>query len=269
MSKKVRYKKKYKGTRYVAKVLNKYFKLKYPTYNSALPKAREINSLLKLNGTKFTVKNVSSFIRKPQKNKFIKQKPLLFYKLSQIIPYYEMIDYPTYIFDTTNEIYFTSDLFNEEVEIIQGGQRPSYKKTFQAFVQFMNKEQTFNNKRDSEDITCYIKALDPELDPVSKKWISKIISVTKSGEDYDFGYEKSINYIEGSAPGEPGLKRIAPNKSKLSKTTKPQQSLKKDQKSAENEARKLDLIENAMKLYNENKINKQTFEIIIKNINKK
>ena len=35
-------KKKLKGTRYVANVLKKYFKKRYPTYNSALPKAREI-----------------------------------------------------------------------------------------------------------------------------------------------------------------------------------------------------------------------------------
>ena len=57
-------KKKFKGTRYVANVLKKYFNKKYPTYTAALPKAREVTDKLRESGQKFTVKNVESIVRK-------------------------------------------------------------------------------------------------------------------------------------------------------------------------------------------------------------
>jgi hypothetical protein len=87
-------KKKTKGTRYVAKVLRKYFSKKYPNYKSALPKAREIAESLRSSGDRFTVKNVSSFIRKKRVDKGSKkQAPELFYKMTTPGYYFDLIDY--------------------------------------------------------------------------------------------------------------------------------------------------------------------------------
>jgi hypothetical protein len=194
-------KKKYKGTRYVAKVLNKYFKNKYPNYNSALPKARELTEQLKASGQKFTVKNVESLVRtKRVKKEGEKQKskaPLLFYKLTSYLPYFNLVDYPTYINDTTSEVYFVSDLFNSDVEETQGGKRPSYTKTFSGFVNFVNKE--IDSEADEYNDEYLITCTKPEWNKELNRWESRIVTVNSNGEEIDYGYEPT---------GEPQISKI-------------------------------------------------------------
>lgn len=260
--------KKTKGIRYVAKVLNKYFKRKYPNYTSALPKAREITQQFNESGTKFTVRNIFSVVRKPQVNKFQRNAPLLFYKLRQVIPYYELVDYSTYIFDNTNEVFFKSELFNQEVDMIQGGQRPSYRKTFSGFVNFMNKTFSKNGISSSDEVDCYVTTLPPKYDKEQKIWISEIITTTENGEPTDFGYE--------SQPTDPSiLSKSYTSKGKNQKTTKSTKSAPKDLKTekillieAEAERIKQENLQSVMKLYQNKEINQETFEIIIKNLNK-
>ena len=260
--------KKQKGIRYVAKVLNKYFKRKYPNYTSALPKAREITQQFKENGTKFTVRNIFSVVRKPQVNKFQRNAPLLFYKLRQNIPYYEVVDYSTYIFDTSNEIFFKSELFNQEVETIQGGQRPSYRKTFSGFVNFMNKSVAKRGIASSDEIDCYVTTLPPIYDKQQKIWVAEIITITENGEPTDFGYE--------SEPTDPSiLSKSYTSKGKTEKTTKSAKQTPKALKTekillieAEAERIKQENLKSVMDLYREGKINQETFETIIKNLNK-
>lgn len=218
-------KKKFKGTRYVANVLRKYFKRKYPNYNAALPKAREVVEQLKNSGQKFTVKNVQELVRKKRVKKEIipvTPKPLLFYKLTSLLPYFDLVDYPTYINDTTSEIYFVSDLFNEGVEETQGGKRPSYGKTFSGFVNFANKQI------DPEEYTeeYLITTTKPEWNNEKQRWESRIITVNSEGNETDYGYEPSapstIEEIDSKlkSPGE------TPKKTKPA--TKSEQYLEKE-----------------------------------------
>jgi hypothetical protein len=183
-------KKKFKGTRYVANVLRKYFKKKYPNYNSALPKAREITAQLKSSGQKFTVKNVEYLVRKHRVKKPVEKPkvPELFYKLKDIVPYFQLVDYPTYIFDTTNEIFFVSNIFNKDVEEVQGGKRPNYSKTFSEFVNFVNNQINPDEYNDEFLVTT----LDPEWNKENNRWESRIITVDSSGQEKDYGYEPSL-----------------------------------------------------------------------------
>ena len=185
---KPRYKKKFKGTRYVAKVLNKYFKRKYPTYTSALPKAREVTEQLKANGQRFTIKNVEALVRKRRvKLEAPTKRPLLFYKLTNILPYFDLVDYSTYIYDTTSEVFFVSGLFNKDVEAVQGGKRPPYSKTFSEFVNFANKQIEPDEYTNEFLVTTF----PPVWNPETKRWEARIATVNSDGVEKDYGYEPS------------------------------------------------------------------------------
>jgi hypothetical protein len=187
--KKAKSTKKFKGTRYVANVLRKYFKRKYPTYTAALPKAREVYAQLKSEGKKVTVANVESLIRKKRgPNKPKTKAPELFYKLQQAAPYFELIKYPAYILTTTNQITFTSNLFNEGITEIKGGQKTDYRETFQEFVNFCNKMHSEQRISDSQEIQVYVVCTAPEQDKQTKEWVSRIISVNDQGLEEDFGF---------------------------------------------------------------------------------
>jgi hypothetical protein len=212
-------KKKFKGTRYVANVLKKYFKKKYPTYTAALPKAREVSDKLRESGQKFTVKNVESIVRKHRIKVEpvvpIGKKPLLFYKLTTPLPYFDLQDYSTYINDTTSDIYFNSEIFNKGVESIQGGKRPSYQKTFSEFVNFVNKE--IDSESDEYTEEYLIVCTPPQWSKENNRWETSIVTVNSNGEQTDYGYEPSapstIEEIDGKLPSE------RPKKEKTGKPT--------------------------------------------------
>lgn len=210
MKKVLKKKKKFKGTRYVANVLKKYFKKKYPTYQSALPKAREVVEKLKESGQNFTVKNVEGVVRKhrikkgPIEEIFERKAPLLFYKLRTPLPYFDLQDYPTYINDTTSEVFFISEIYNKGVEDIQGGKRPKYDKTFQEFVNFVNKQISSESDEYTEEYL--ILTTTPEWSKENNRWESRIITVNSNGDETDYGYEPSapstIEEIDGKLPSE-------------------------------------------------------------------
>jgi len=194
--KKAKSTKKFKGTRYVANVLRKYFKKKYPSYTSALPKAREVYAQLKSEGKKVTVANVESLIRKKRGPRQKQKGPELFYKLQQAAPYFELIKYPAYILTTTNEITFTSKLFNQGVDEVKGGQKTDYRETFQEFVNFCNKMHSQQRISDSQEIQIYVICTPPEQDKQTKQWISRIISVNEQGLEEDFGFEPGPSNVQ-------------------------------------------------------------------------
>lgn len=186
-------KKKFKGTRYVAKVLSKYFKKKYPNYTAALPKARELTEQFKASGQKFTVKNVEYAVRShrvkplpttPETEPSVKP-PNLFYSLRKAHYFFELPNFPTYINDTTKEVTFVSNLFNEGITEIQGGQRPSYSKVFSAFVNFINKKITDRK----QGYQFQVITLPPEFNKKTNRWEARIIPIDIDGEENDFGYE--------------------------------------------------------------------------------
>lgn len=195
--KKAKSTKKFKGTRYVANVLRKYFKRKYPTYSSALPKAREVFAQLQSEGKKITVVNIEGLIRKKRgPNKPKVKAPELFYKLQQAAPYFELIKYPAYILTTTNQITFTSNLFNEGISEIKGGQKTDYRETFQEFVNFCNKMHSQQRISDSQEIQVYVVCTAPEQDKQTKEWVSRIISVNEQGLEEDFGFEPGPSNVQ-------------------------------------------------------------------------
>lgn len=267
---------KFKGTRYVAKVLQKYFKKKYPNYNSALPKAREVANQLKTSGQKFTVKNVEALVRKHRLPKTPdKLAPKLFYKLLTPVPYFELLDYPTYIHGTPSEIHFKSNLFNLEVEDLQGGQRPEFKKTFAGFVNFVNKIVHQDRESNLYETDYLIVCTPVTKNPTTKQWETEIISVNSSGDPTDYGYvsEPSLTTEIKKPelkPGKPSKEtaKVIPKKAvqKIAPTTK---SEKVQQLEAETKKLYQENYNMAMKLFVNKDISKLEFKQMIDDLNKK
>lgn len=198
-------KKKYKGVRYVAKVLNKYFTKKYPRYTDALPKAREVYQQLKGQGQKVKVDNITALVRKKRK----KGVPELPESLSSLSYYFELVNYPQYIIQCTNQIWFQSEISPEGLDIFQGGKPVDYETYFSDYVNFINsaKASTLPEEKMYETewmVTCTT----PELGKGKNKgkWISKIISVDGAGDKIDYGFDpknpqqKSITPISAQKP---------------------------------------------------------------------
>jgi hypothetical protein len=184
-------KKKYRGVRYVAKVLKKYYPKRYKNQKEALGKAREVFENLQSQGKKVRVVDVLNLTRKKRVKVEIKKStapgkpPLLNYKFYLDTYYFDLQDYPTNIHNTTKEITFTSKLFNQGVEEVKGGSRPNYHKTFSGFVDFINKNLT---SRD-EAYEYLVKGTPPEWNEEKQQWESRIISIDSTGLETDFGYE--------------------------------------------------------------------------------
>lgn len=220
--------KKQKGVRYIAKVLQKYGGKKYKNYHVALEKSRSVLSQIKDQGEKVKVKTVLDKVRKHRAETVKKKvKPELFYRLRTPEPYYALIDYPTYINDTTNEITFISDIFNEGVEEIKAGTKPEYKDTFSSFVNFANRQMSSMRISSSDEITIFVMATEPEK--IKGRWISKIISVDESGEEFDFGFTPQIGSTLPKEVVEPTQKK------------KGEKPTEKQQKSEQEKIKELDL----------------------------
>jgi hypothetical protein len=196
--KKQGYKKKFKGTRYIAKVLKKYGGKKYKDYASRVAKSNEIYETLKANNQKVSVQNIQGVFRKhrPTKQTLLqKEKPLLFYKLKrEPIYFFDLADFPNYIKETTNKITFVSEIFNEGFEEAQGGSKFGYENAFSEFVNFVNK----STKQRDDAYGFLIKVTDPE--EINGRWISRIVSIDPSGEEDNFGFEPGVGSGIGSEP---------------------------------------------------------------------
>jgi len=252
--------KKLKGVRYIAKVLKKYGGKKYKgNYKLALEKSKEVLQQIKSKGEKVKVSSILDKTRKHRTPKAEKkvQAPLLFYKLSSPEPYFTLVDYPTYIYNTTSEITFVSDIFNLETEEVEGSQRPNFRKTFSGFVNFLNKEINDRTKAYDYRVVC----TPPEFNKELNRWESKIIPIDPEGEENDFGYEPTI----GTGGEDKTLKT----------KQKPAPATPKKQKSDFEVAKEIDLkIEQeksrqlAMQLFLNDKISKLEYKEMIDAINK-
>jgi hypothetical protein len=132
----------------------------------------------------------------------------------------------------------------------------------------MNKSVAKRGIASSDEIDCYVTTLPPIYDKQQKIWVAEIITITENGEPTDFGYE--------SEPTDPSiLSKSYTSKSKTEKTAKSTKETKKALKTekillieAEAERIKQENLKSVMDLYREGKINQETFETIIKNLNK-
>lgn len=181
---------KFKGIRGISKVLVKYYKKRYSDSKVLNSKAKEINQLLIDNKLKPTVGNILQFSRKKQKEKVKTPKPTLPDSLSQVSYYFELSEYPRYILSCTNEIFFTSSLWNSNLPEIQGGTLVEYNVYFSDYVNFINgmKSQTLPEEKKYET-EWLIKCTEPFYNPVTKRWESKIVSVDGDEDLIDYGFD--------------------------------------------------------------------------------
>jgi len=185
--------KKFKGVRYIALKLNKYFKKKYPKYTDALPKAREIFEDFKNRGQKVTVKNIFEVTRKKQQFPFKKkpllqpEAPILPEDLAEVSNFFQLADYPARISTAPNEIFFRSTVSPEGLEDIQGGTELDYSQIyedyFRDFVTYINKLKAMTDQSlKIYEKEWFVQCTQPEYDKESGKWISLIVSSDSNGE---------------------------------------------------------------------------------------
>jgi len=188
---------KFKGVRGVSKALSYYYKKRYSDPKALKEKAKEINQLLISQKLNPTIENILSLARKKQiaPSKLKKtlpqtQKPELPDSLKQVSYYFELIEYPRYILSCTNEIFFTSKLWDETLDDIQGGSLVEYNEYFSDYVNYINsmKAQTSPSEKKYET-DWLIKCTEPVYNPNLKRWESKITSVDDDEDLIDYGFD--------------------------------------------------------------------------------
>lgn len=208
-----RRKSKYKGTRYIAQTLKKYFKPIYPTYTSALSKAREIKSQLDSLKQPVKVKTIKALLRTGRTGR--KAGPEIDPKLLQDSYYFELVDYPIYIARCSNQLWFTSKLIPKGMPDIQGGSIPDYDAYFSPFVNYVNAMASqFDPNERRYDTEWNVKCTVPKFNRAKKRWESRIISVDKMGNEYDYGFDPK------KAERKPQEAVLSPEISKVEKKTR-------------------------------------------------
>lgn len=203
--KKKYYKPKFKGIRYIAKSLNKYFKKKYPTYYAALPKANEILDKLKAEKKEVRLEYIFDYLRKKQQAPYkgkrkrqkedIPEKPELDEDLSSPQHWFMLPDYPNWISNRSpKELFFKSNISEEGLPYLQGGtlfeEGDVYDIYFRDFVNYINSLKALTSaelKMYEEE--WYIMCTDPEYSEEEKIWISTIISVDQDGDPNGYGFD--------------------------------------------------------------------------------
>jgi hypothetical protein len=188
---------KFKGIRGISKALTYYYKKRYSDPKTLKDKAKEINQLLIEEKLKPTIENILNLARKKQAAKKPQQKiavptqqPELPDSLKQVSYYFELIEYPRYILSCTNEIFFTSKLWDETLEDIQGGSLVEYNEYFSDYVNYINAMKSQTNPEEKKYETDWlVKCTEPVYNPITKRWESKIISVDDDGDLIDYGFD--------------------------------------------------------------------------------
>ena len=181
-------KSKYKGIRYIAQTLKKYYESAYPSYSAALPKAREIKAQLDSLKQPVQVKNIRSLLRIRKTGR--KAGPEIDPKLLQASYYFELVDYPVYIARCSNEIWFKSKLFPSGAGEIQGGSLPDYEKYFAQFVNYVNSMAALSDPEEKRyDTEWNVKCTVPKFNRSKKRWESEILSIDANGNEYNYGFD--------------------------------------------------------------------------------
>jgi len=182
-----KYKKVYKGVRYVTSALQRYYPNKYATKKDASAKAHEIVSQLKSTKTKVTIKNAFGLLPK-RELKPKTSKPILSEELLKKSNYWELHDYPTLIESLLKEpeIYFESNIIPAGLEDLVGGYEYSYEEYFSKFVKHIEKsrkqlKEAGDNDPYNED--WFVRCTEPIYNKNTKHWVSKIISCENSKDN--------------------------------------------------------------------------------------
>ena len=189
-----------KGVQYIAKQLKHYQKKKYPSYNKALPTAREIFGKLKENKQDITLKNIWQYSRKHREKK--KGAPILPDFLRQPSPYFDLLEYDYWIKRCPNDVFFESTLSPSTMPEIQGGETIDAEEYFLDFIRFCNilKSQTDpNESRYIDEWQVYCK--EPVL--INGKWISTIVCSNEKGVITNYGFDPDVPSAEPREPMPP------------------------------------------------------------------
>ena len=213
MSKKRKYKKVYKGIRYI----KKYYPKRYVDSRKRHLKSAEVLSSLRKSKEKVILKNIFKYTKLKPK---IPGKPELSRLLTIPMQYFELENYVSLIKTTTNEIYFISEISPIQTKVIRGGDEITYREYFYDYVDFCNIEKAETDPIDNAYETDWlVKCTDPIFNEQTKRWETNIITVNIEGDYFDYGF------IPKGAP-------ISPRTSKLSgikKPTKVEPSISKTQ----------------------------------------
>jgi len=180
-----------KGVRYIAKVLNKYQKKKYSTYNSALPDARKILSEIKSKtgaDGRVNIKNIWQYSRS-RRDKKEDKIPYVHSDLLTADWYFNLKLYPSLIDASSNKVFFTSTLSPKNSPIIQGGTKVDYDQYFAAFVTYINKIIA-NTDRSRYEAEFNVICTPPKQNPnKGNRWESTIQCIDEYGDQTNYGFD--------------------------------------------------------------------------------
>ena len=184
-------KQQYKGVRHIASVLRKYSSKQFPTYKSAIGKAKEISAELKKSNQKTTVGSIRAFVTQKRVAKVTLDE-----RLKEPSPYWLLKTYPDIIPNESQKVLFVSKLFPTHAMPLKGGYpyESMYETYFASFVRFCNKKSLENKNKTgvettSSNVEWHVKCLEPD-----KKNVSRIISCNVHGEEVDFLFNRDEEY---------------------------------------------------------------------------
>lgn len=192
MAKKSKYKKVYKGVRYITDKLLYYYPKRFKTRKEASEQAHAIYSELKASKTKVTIK--SAFNLLPKKKGIGKKRnaPELDPELLDLKNYWLLEDYVLYISRMSSEpnLLFVSDIIPSGLEDLMAGYEYDYGTYFKPFVDYIDKirkdlhQSMYMNE-------WYVTCTTPVFNKNKKVWVSKIISCDSEGNEVDYGFDKN------------------------------------------------------------------------------
>lgn len=192
MARKKKRKHVYKGVRYIANTLKKYFKGKYGSYAEALPRAREIFADLQKRGEKVGVKSIFPIERKKRKSKEKKEKPEEYIIVPELLVpsnFFNLGDYPSMLASCTNNIFFQSKLYSSSLPEIQGGDIVDYQEYFAPYVSFINSMMALEGEKSTSYESDWWVVCTTPIKVGPNKFVSKIISCDSEGIPFDYGFD--------------------------------------------------------------------------------
>ena len=288
-----------KTTSDIVAFLQKHYKKRYSDSKFARATAKEIRDSIKKSKESLNIKNILSRVRRPRNAKpTAVVTPFINPKLLEPCNYWEIEDYPALIQSSSNEIYFVSDLWPASMEDIQGGTTPDYDEYFSYIVAFLNGASAADSNKMKYKRDWKVVCTSPKINPANKRWESKVITISIDDEgvavETDYGFNpndpNTIPFVYPSpnvgAPAE--LKKVEPEKiapkgqeeikepetkgglkQQEVELKKQEVELKKQEveiKKQEVEIKKQENIAKAFSMFENNKIDKQTLELMLKAI---
>lgn len=248
-AKKRTYKKVFKGVRFIANQLVKYYPSRYSSYTKALPRAREIVSELQSSNTKVTWGSAKRLeVSKTHEiygDRYLPKdkevvKPLLSEILTTPFPAFEKDTIINGIEDSSSELHFVADFIEEDVV---GGVEPDYYRDFALMVADVDNYRRETLGGISSDTICHINFTKPIFNKFSKRYESRIYITAPNGDIVsvdvtEYGSQMSeddiLGFISEKAKGTTKKDKkttvksneIEPNKEKL--TAKQQIEIEKE-----------------------------------------